>query len=222
MLHHELTGIFSPDWDACEAAYVDWFNGRDMHIGPGFLEGQTMTVDGCQLRYVKCKDGSYEWTQEDEMGLFSILRRTCEPLGAGGVRRQGDLCVIAENPVKPFGPKKKRSLDGLAEPQAAEVKREAAPEPEPVREHPKDILVSRDLVAESHNLERRQSCGGEGTCYGYTQYTFAGNVRGTRVDICQVPDGASCSEAVTTTVTSSSVQFPSGPESLLFPQLSAC
>lgn len=176
-----------------------------MEIGPGMLEGQTLTVDGCQLRYVECGGKDYGWTQEGEMGLFSILRRTCEPLGAGGVRRQGDMCVIAENPIRPFGPRKRDLSDIEAPP--SEAKRapvpEPEPEPEPVREHPKDMLVSRDLIAESNNLERRQSCEGGGECFGYTQSTFAGNIRGNRIDLCQVPTGSSCSESYSKTIGSS-------------------
>ncbi|KAL2213191.1 hypothetical protein CC79DRAFT_1362009 [Sarocladium strictum] len=194
-------GVSVPDWDACEEAYVDWFINRDMEIGPGMLEGQTLTVEGCQLRYVECGGKDYGWTETEEGGLFSILRRTCEPLGAGGVRRQGDMCVIAENPIRPFGPRK-RDLSDIEAP-AAEAKREPAPEPEPIRTHPKDMLVSRDLIAESNNLERRQSCGGEGECYGYTQTTFAGNIRGTRIDLCQVPTGGSCTESYAKTISSS-------------------
>lgn len=172
-----------------------------MEIGPGFLEGQTLTVEGCQLRYVECGGKDYGWTQEGEMGLFSILRRTCEPLGAGGVRRQGDMCVIAENPVRPFGPRK-RDLSDIAPP-ASEAKRDASPEPEPSRAHPKDMLISRDLIAESNKLERRQSCEGGGECFGYSQTTFAGNIRGIRIDLCQVPTGSSCSESYSRTITSS-------------------
>lgn len=179
------------DYDACEKGHLDWWiNGDPIHVGPGFLEGPTHKVEGCQMRYIKCKEsGDYEWTQEEDPGLSLSIQRGCEELdGGGGVRRMGDLCLVYENPDRPIvtGKPKKRAT------------------PKAVRAHPKDLPVSRSTSATAlDKLQRRQSCSGGGSCYGYTQTTFAGNVRGIKELVCDslLNDGDTCAETKSVTIT---------------------
>ena len=141
------------------------------------------------MRYFKCReDGDYEWTEKEALGLDIFIKRGCEELDGGdGVRRQGDLCLVFENPDRPIvtGKPKKRALDAA-------------------RAHPKDHSVSRSTSAAAlDKLERRQSCSGSDSCYGYTQTMFAGNVRGIKQLVCDsvLNDGDTCAETKSVTIT---------------------
>lgn len=207
-------GISRPDWDECEAHYVDDFLSTEMRIGPDFLDGQTFTYENCQVRYIQCSNSGYEWTMDGELGMFALARNACARLGGGGVQRQGDLCVVVEDPNNPYRPRRRREVETRGEfidqPAWPASGATTSEKPEPSveeRSHPKDIhmAVARDLVKESEALERRQDCEGGGTCYIYSQGGFAANIRGPQTRVCNniLPDGASCGETTSVTVTES-------------------
>lgn len=210
-------GISRPDWDECEAKYVDDLINTELRIGPDFGDGVTFTYDNCEMKYIQCTSSGYEWVEENP-ALFAGLKRNCGDLGAAGVQRQGDLCLVVQDPAARLTDRtaRKRGLDERGEiveqpawPASQNDNEENDDRPtanEKVeRAHPKDISVARDLNEGSASLERRQECSGGGTCYSYDQSGFAVNIRGPRQFVCNdiLPNGASCSKTRSVTITES-------------------
>lgn len=97
-------GISRPDWDECEAHYIDDFFSTEMTIGPEFLVGQVFTYENCQVRYIQCSGSGNGFTMDEELGLFTVVKNSCKRLGGGGVRRQAEVCIVVEDPKNPYTP----------------------------------------------------------------------------------------------------------------------
>ncbi|KAI6777771.1 uncharacterized protein J7T54_002873 [Emericellopsis cladophorae] len=208
-------GLSRPDWDECEAKYVDDLINTELHIGPDFGDGVTFTYENCEMKYVQCTSSGYEWVEENP-ALFAGLKRQCGALDAAGVQRQGDLCLVVQDPKNPLTGDEARKRETTKQgelvtqpawPASQEESDESgdggSDKDNSKRAHPRDMGVARDLVEESASLERRQECSGGGTCYSYDQSGFAVNIRGPREYVCNdvLPNGGSCSKTRSVTVT---------------------
>lgn len=216
MVGHTCDGLSRPDWPECHDKILDDIIGQDIVVGPDIFQGQVFTYENCQVRYFQCTASGLEFTVDYAHSLFVLLARECENLGAGGVRRQGDLCMAVEDPNNPFTPETEalameRRGEFLDQPAWPVNSSEGSPPSAPViseRQRPKDVHLraARNLVEESAALKRRQqyTCDGGGEpCYIYEERGFADNIRGEMTYVCDdiLPDGGSCTEGRTVTVT---------------------
>lgn len=200
-----------PDYAECHEKYLDALIGEEIIVGPDMHYGRTFTFDNCQIRFLQCanfRDG-IEFAVDHAPGLFTMVANTCEASNAGGIRRQGDLCIVVDNPSNPFLPEtistEGRTLDRRSV--IVDVPAWPASQDPPSDDevsghsHPRDLLNAGSDSALEH--ERRQE--GCTECESYSELAFHRNLRGERFYVCDniLPDGASCTETHTATITES-------------------
>ncbi|RYP05236.1 hypothetical protein DL764_003943 [Monosporascus ibericus] len=173
-------GTIRPDYNECrEELLPQTFDG--VTVGPGFMEGPSFKGDDCQIRILKCGQGTAgEFPVDNVASYFGIAENECGEFSAGAVYRWGDACIYVDTPDNSFGPNSKRS--------------------EPEREKKQ---ARRDLVNEAREPEDRQCNPPPGPCYTYTEQTFITGVRGFAERVCDniLPDGAKCDQTKSVTVT---------------------
>lgn len=209
-------GLIRPDWDECEENYLKWFiDAEPVTVGPDFGDGVVFTGEKCQIRYIQGTNSGSEFEIE-EAGMYDLVRNACEGSNAGGVQRQADLLCVVEDPSNPFIlelPDNKRNVIDkkeviVDEDNVKETVAEVVAEVKTGRSHARDIAVERDYIdaeVSRRALEGRQSseCSGSGACYEYVEGSKAVNIRGQEFRVCNdvLPDGASCTNSRSVTVT---------------------
>lgn len=184
-------GAVRPDYAACDELFPETF-GTSI-AGPGFNEGTTWTNDGCQIRYVLCN--GLEGTFESENAIpYESIKDQCGEYPAGGVRREGQGCVVVETQDNPLT---RRDL-----------------EVEVAKQDMKERVHNFERRVDVSDLEGRQDCPTV-DCYEYTEQVFLDNIRGIQQRVCDniLPDMARCDQERSVTITESvSVGFEVGNE----------